>query len=48
MENDNKELKEETTKKEADKKETESKEEINSLWKRQRYRRKRAKNGLVL
>lgn len=27
MENDNKELKEETTKKEADKKETESKEE---------------------
>ena len=28
MENDNKELKEETTKKEADKKETESKEEI--------------------
>ena len=47
MENDNKELKEETTKKEADKKETESKEETKQPVE-ERYRRKRAKNGLVL
>lgn len=48
MENDNKELKEETTKKEADKKETESKEETKQPVEETAVQKKRAKNGLVL
>lgn len=43
MENDNKELKEETTKKEADKKETESKEETKQPVEETAVQKKRAK-----